>query len=592
MFGAGGSTSTAIKCMRIHCHKAPEKALSFTLLKAIKVQPPGWKKQALLQKTSKNLKSISSNLLKQLVDTAYRFSEQPSLNEGNFGPVNEIGAAVLLKHIDGEIPEEFPEGAYIRNGPNPLNPTQTIADSIVGSTSYLYYEGHGMLHAVHFNKSSLGEWEISYQKKYVASDTFQLEREKNEVTFLPAADGQPYATLAAFVLNMLRFGKATKDTANTNIFEHAGRAFAVSENHLPYEISINNLKTLGPYNINGAWDQPFTSHPKKIHGSGELVIMGTNIEKPHYVLGVISSDGERLLHKVDLQFDEGKFIHDIGVTRQYNIIMDYPLKFGILRTLLQKPFIENDMNGKSRIGVMPRFGNAESIIWFNVENHCSYHLFNCFEEGNEVVVRGCRTIGSVIPSSRHRADKSKSYGRAFLQPDRDSNDFDPSIDGTLFSRPYEWRLSLKNGTTNEGYITSEKVAMDFPAINDKFIGVRNKYGYAQVVDSLASCKTGLFKYNMIAKLHFDVQDKENRELILVEYHVLEEKHFCSGVQFVAKENGIDEDDGWVVTYVHNEGTDTSQVYIIDAKRFSEEPVAKVTLTQRVPYGFHGNFFYK
>jgi hypothetical protein len=32
-----------------------------------------------------------------------------------------------------------------------------------------------------------------------------------------------------------------------------------------------------------------------------------------------------------------------------------------------------------------------------------------------------------------------------------------------------------------------------------------------------------------------------------------------------------------------------QVYIIDAKRFSEEPVAKVTLPKRVPYGFHGNF---
>jgi carotenoid cleavage dioxygenase len=34
-----------------------------------------------------------------------------------------------------------------------------------------------------------------------------------------------------------------------------------------------------------------------------------------------------------------------------------------------------------------------------------------------------------------------------------------------------------------------------------------------------------------------------------------------------------------------------QVHIIDAKRFSEEPVAKITLPQRVPYGFHGNFFY-
>lgn len=53
-----------------------------------------------------------------------------------------------------------------------------------------------------------------------------------------------------------------KDSANTNIFEHAGRAFAVTENHLPYEINIDNLNTLGPYNINGDWNQPFTSHPK------------------------------------------------------------------------------------------------------------------------------------------------------------------------------------------------------------------------------------------------------------------------------------------------------------------------------------------
>ncbi|KAF0901550.1 hypothetical protein E2562_003528 [Oryza meyeriana var. granulata] len=364
------------------------------------------------------------------------------------------------------------------------------------------------------------------------------------------------------VQEQLRFGKPVKDSANTSIFEHAGRAFAATENHLPYEIDINNLSTLGPYNINGSWDQPFTSHPKKICGSGELVTMGTSTEKPHYVLGVISSDRERLLHKV---------IHDIGVTAR---------------------FIQNDMGGISRIGVMPRFGDADSIIWFDVENHCSYHLFNCFEDGNEVVVRGCRTLDSVISSARHDDDKSKCYGRAFLPPDKNSEGFDPSVDGTLFSRPYEWRLNLKSGTTKEGYLTDEKVAMDFPVINEDFVGVKNKYGYAQVVDSVATSKIGLFKYKRIAKVHFDKQDKENKQLKSVEYHVLQEKTFCSGVQFVAKENGIDEDDGWIITYVHDELANVSQVYIIDAKRFAEEPVVKITLPQRVPYGLHGNFFYK
>ncbi|CAL5044427.1 unnamed protein product [Urochloa decumbens] len=601
MFRAGGSSSSRLRSagrcgvrVHSHTHKAPDQAFPspFAPPNAIKVSSPEWKKQDLMQEVSKALKSASSSLLERFIGTTYRFSEQPCLNEGNFRPVDEIGDVVLLKDLSGEAPEDFPEGVYIRNGPNPLHPTQTVADSIFGSTSYMYYEGHGMLHAVYFNKSGLGEWKISYRNKFVDSDTFQLEREKNEVAFVPFADGQPYATLVAFVLNILRFGKPVKDSANTNIFEHAGRAFAVSEHHLPYEIDINNLNTLGPYSINGAWSQPFTSHPKKIHGSGDLVIMGTNTEKSHFVLGVISSDGEKLLHKVDLKFEEGKFIHDIGVTTGYNIIMDYPLIFGISRTLLQKPFIENDMNGKSRIGVMPRFGDAESIMWFDVGNHCSYHLFNCFEDGNEVVVRSCRILGSIIPSDRHRVDKSKWYGRAFLQPDKDSEDFDPSLDGILFSRPYEWRLNLESGTTKECYITSEKVAMDFPVINDKFTGIRNKYGYAQVADSLATSKTGLFKFKMIAKLHFDMPDKENKQFISVEYHALKEKQFCSGVQFVAKENGIDEDDGWVVTYVHDEETNISQVYIIDAKWFSEEPVAKITLPQRVPYGFHGNFFCK
>ena len=61
------------------------------------------------------------------------------------------------------------------------------------------------------------------------------------------------------------------------------------------------------------------------------------------------------------------------------------------------------------------------------------------------------------------------------------------------------------------------------------------------------------------KLKYQKNLQENRELISVEYHTLKEKQFCSGVQFVAKKNGIDVDDGWVVTYVHDEETNISRV---------------------------------
>jgi carotenoid cleavage dioxygenase len=60
-----------------------------------------------------------------------------------------------------------------------------------------------MLHAVYFNKRSVEEWYISYMNKYVVSETFELESKKNEVTFIPAAEGQPYAMLVAFAFNMV-----------------------------------------------------------------------------------------------------------------------------------------------------------------------------------------------------------------------------------------------------------------------------------------------------------------------------------------------------------------------------------------------------
>jgi carotenoid cleavage dioxygenase-like enzyme len=46
--------------------------------------------------------------------------------------------------------------------------------------------------------------------------------------------------------------------------------------------------------------------------------------------------------------------------------------------------IEFEKGGYARIGVMPRYGDAESVMWFDVEPCCMFHLINCFEDGDEV----------------------------------------------------------------------------------------------------------------------------------------------------------------------------------------------------------------
>ncbi|KAF6165338.1 hypothetical protein GIB67_018782 [Kingdonia uniflora] len=78
-------------------------------------------------------------------------------------------------------------------------------------------------------------------------------------------------------------------------------------------------------------------------------------------------------------------------------------------------------------------------------------------------------------------------------------------------------------------------------------------------------------------------------LVKVKYHNFNENTFCSGAVFVPKAGILEEENGWIVSFVHNEETKISEVHIIDAKMFGTEAITKITMPQRVSYGFHGTF---
>jgi carotenoid cleavage dioxygenase len=59
--------------------------------------------------------------------------------------------------------------------------------------------------------------------------------------------------------------------------------------------------------------------------------------------------------------------------------------------------------------------------------------------------------------------------------------------------------------------------------------------------------------------------------------------------FVARPDSVEEDDGWLITFVHDANTDGAELVIIDAQDFDRGYVAQVMLPQRIPYGFHGNW---
>ncbi|XP_073129568.1 carotenoid 9,10(9',10')-cleavage dioxygenase 1-like isoform X2 [Henckelia pumila] len=550
----------------------------------------------------KIIKEAPVRLLDTFVDLVFEFVDQPQLpSQSNFAPVEETGEAVSLLAIQGSIPDDFPEGVYIRNGSNPLFGESQSAESMFGKTSSVWIEGEGMLHALYFNKEYRttehgdgGDWKIMYNNRYVETATFKLEKERNKPCFLPAVEGNPSAVISSFILNLLRYGMPNKIMSNTNIIEHAGKFYSIAENYVPQEIDIKTLETLGEWDVNGAWTRPFTSHPKA-PGTGELVTMGADAQKPYFELGVISADGSKLIHKVDLKFNRSTLIHDIGVTRRYNVILDFPLIVDLNRVLRGGSLIKYEKEAYSRIGIMPRYGDADSVKWFPVETNCAFHLINCYEIDDEVVVMACRARESIIPGPDLGTNKLEWFSKGFKHVDFADDD-----EGKLFSRAYEWRLNMKTGELiREGYLTGTEFAVDFPMINPHFTGVENRFAYAQVVDSTASSEAGLAKYKGLAKLYLEernvdevykgVENKSVEEVVKMEYHMFPKNTYCSGSAFVAKSESDDEDDGWIITFVHNEDTNQSQAYIVDAGQFSKVPMAKIPLPSRVPYGFHGYF---
>jgi carotenoid cleavage dioxygenase-like enzyme len=59
--------------------------------------------------------------------------------------------------------------------------------------------------------------------------------------------------------------------------------------------------------------------------------------------------------------------------------------------------------------------------------------------------------------------------------------------------------------------------------------------------------------------------------------------------FVRDGDGSGEDEGWAMGLVDDDATDGSDLVILDAGDTAAEPVARVHVPRRVPYGFHGSW---
>ncbi|MDI2130839.1 carotenoid oxygenase family protein [Yinghuangia seranimata] len=325
----------------------------------------------------------------------------------------------------------------------------------------------------------------------------------------------------------------TAGAANTHVVRHAGRTFALVESSFPYEVTAD-LDTVGPYDFDGRLTTAMTAHPKICPTTGELHFFGYGWGRPPYLTYHRADAAGELVVSRDVEVPGATMMHDFHLTDRHVVFMDLPIVFSLDLVDKGLPYKWDPSYG-ARLGVLRRDDPHGAVRWFEIEPCYVFHALNAHEEGDRIVLHVMR-----MPS----ADESKAVG--------------------ISSSLWRWTVDLASGTVREEQL-DDRVA-EFPRIDDRLAGLPATVGYT--VTDRALVRYDLARGTSIA-------------------HEFGPGRTPNEFAFAAADDRAG-GAGWLLGYVYDAMTDTSDLVVRDAETL--EAVAAVHLPVRVPFGFHGDWF--
>lgn len=449
--------------------------------------------------------------------------------EGPYAPTQREVEIEGLEVI-GQLPADL-HGAYVRNGPNPRYPTQG---------RHHWFDGDGMVHGIYFEGGK-----ASYRNRYVRTEAFLREERAGHSLWSGLMEGMARNPKDAPV----------KDTANTDVIYHNGQVLALW--YLagkPYALNPRTLETIGAQDFGGKLEHRVSAHAKVDARTQEMFFFDQRFTPPYLVYGVVDAKGE-LAHVAPIDLPGPRQPHDMAITERYAILMDLPLFADPEALRAGRYRVEFHGELPSRFGIIGRRAPGESIRWFEAKPCYIYHVVNAWEsdDGEEITMVGCR-VKEPQPKTKDQSPLARML--AFLR-----------LDAQL----YQWRFNLRTGQTIEGPLDDDNT--EFPTIRAELCGYRSRYAYnVHLSDDPTMRFDGLFKYDL--------------ETQAISRHWFGEDRYGSESPFVPRQGATQEDDGYLLSIVHDVGTGRSEVVVLDAQDVEGEPLARVILPQRVPLGFH------
>jgi carotenoid cleavage dioxygenase len=420
--------------------------------------------------------------------------------------------------VTGTIPPAL-NGRYLRMGANPVKPEHA---------GHHWFLGDGMVHGIGIGDGR-AQW---YRNRWIRS------------RLAAAALGEQAAPGPR---------RGRNDTVNTNIVGIGNRAFAVVEaGSFPVEVSGNlDEQRYNPFE--GTLEGAFSGHPHHDPLTGEyhaIAYDGSIWDTVRHV--VVSADG-RVVRDVPIPVMDGPCIHDSGFTRRFVIVLDLPVTFSMRAVLGGHafPFRWNPAH-QARVGLLSRQGEADDIIWCNMEPCFAFHVANAFDDEDGKVVLDVIAYDTMFASAASGLDALGRFERWTVDP-------------------AERRVDRR---------VIDETPQEFPRIDERRFGQRYRIAYTVSVppdgNPQLTGATRLYKHDL---------ETGGRQV-----HDFGDGHLPGEFVFVPREDACGEDEGWLIGLVVNTADETTDFVILDAQSFDADPVAVVRLPHRIPPGFHGNWF--